>query len=197
MQLMLQTPMTQKQTKFALDVDNSLRTLVPSLRPAQIATWSERQRLFMERKRPWIITPFELDPYITKDGGYPFPAEVQRVLTRIHKTGAQFDRIAIAHEVDPKGFAAPLLAKVPCGGVDITPSATSKILGSLPAQKKTDELAAKIDKAVTGTLKTPAHAVGALGSTLLDPIVFGIKGIFGPPAQGEPVLFYPLAAWDW
>lgn len=55
--------------------------------------------------------PLEVDPYLTKEGGYPFPDGVARQLRRIWDGGAQFHRIAIAHEVDAQGPAAQLLPK--------------------------------------------------------------------------------------
>jgi len=32
--------------------------------------------------------------------------------------------------------------------------------------------------------------------TILDPIIFGIIATT-PPRQGQPCLWYPLAAWSW
>lgn len=202
--LTLTQPLTQKDAAIAVRIDQTMRAKLPKLPNPLVASWDEGQRLVVSRGEPWIVGPLEIDPYLTKAGGYPFPTAVTEQLQRISLGGARFHRIAIAHEVDPHGPVTALLPKLTRHGLPITPKDTKSFLGKPPAAEKPKDLVATFDKALKkaiGAAKTGATAAGAaaagIGDALLDPIVFGVVGVHGAPKTGDPAIYYPLAAWIW
>jgi hypothetical protein len=198
--LTLTRPLRQKHAAMAIAIDQTMRAKLPVLPNPLVASWDERQRLVIDRSEPWIIGPLEIDPYLTKAGGYPFPARVADQLQRISAGGARFHRIAIAHEVDRNEAVAALLPKMTPAGLPITPQEAKACLGRLPSAQKPKQLAAAMDKAVKnviGCAVGATTAVLAAPAMMLDPIVFGVIGIGGQPRTGEPAVYYPLAAWKW
>lgn len=203
--LTLVRPLTAKESDLAVRIDRTMRAKLPAALPNPlVASWDEGQRLVLSRGEPWVVGPLEIDPYRSSTGGYPFPPEVAEKLRRISDSGARFHRIAIAHEVDP-GQVAPLLPKLTGQGLPVGPADTKRMLGRTPAAAEPKALAAAMDKAIRRTLtvakRTAAATAGALaagvGGAMLDPIVFGVVGLDGPPKAGQPAIFYPLAAWVW
>src|SRR5262245_42564356 len=81
----------------------ALRKRAPELHGARVAPWHDSPLLVVEKDLPWIVVPFEQDPLRTRDGGYPFPKDVKRALTTLTQRGVDFDNLAVAHELDPKG----------------------------------------------------------------------------------------------
>jgi hypothetical protein len=199
--LTLVKPLQRDEAAMALDIDRTMRAKLPELPNPLIATWDERQRLVLSRGEPWIVGPLEIDPYLTKAGGYPFPDGVAARLHRISQDGARFHRIAIAHEADPKGRVAELLPAVGSHGLPVSQKQVRDYLGKTPAAQKPRALAESMDNALRKTAKGLGVAAGAVGTALaapmLDPIVFGVIGVSGQPASGAPAIFYPLAAWVW
>lgn len=204
--LSLARPLTAKESGLAVQIDRTIRTKLPAALPNPlVASWDDGQRLVLSRGEPWVVGPLEIDPYRSSTGGYPFPPEVADKLRRISDSGARFHRIAIAHEVDPTGSVAPLMPKLTAQGLPVSLSDTQKMLGRTPAAAQPKALAAAMDKAIRRTLtvakRTAAATTGALAAgvsgAMLDPIVFGVVGLGGPPKAGQPAIFYPLAAWVW
>ena len=114
--LTLVKPLQETEVAKAISIDQAMRAKLPALPNPIVASWDERHRLMMSRGELWIIGPLELDPYLNKSGGYPFPDGVTDQLRRISQGGARFHRIAIAHEVDPKGSVSTLLPKLRSAG---------------------------------------------------------------------------------
>ncbi|ABM16748.1 hypothetical protein [Mycolicibacterium vanbaalenii] len=199
--LTLNAPLIEKEAAAAVSIDRTMRAKLPDLPNPIVASWDERQRLVIDRGDPWIVGPLEIDPYLTKTGGYPFPLPVADQLQRIADGGARFHRIAIAHEVDPTGPVKSLLPKVTRTGLAITPKEARGCLGQIPAAAKPKELAASMDKAIKKVFTTAgrvaAGAAEVLSAPMLDPIVFGVVAVHGRPATGRPAIYYPLAAWKW
>jgi hypothetical protein len=199
--LTLAKPLQETEDAKAISIDQAMRAKLPALPNPIVASWDERHRLVMSRGEPWIVGPLELDPYLNKSGGYPFPEGVATQLRRISQGGARFHRIAIAHKVDPKGSVSTLLSKVGRRGLPVTTKEAQAFLGKAPAAEKPKDLAASMDTAIRKTMGGLAGAAGAVGSVLaapmLDPIVFGVIGVAGPPMPDQPAIYYPLAAWVW
>jgi hypothetical protein len=199
--LTLSKPLQKSDAALALSIDATMREKLPALPNPIVAAWDERHRLVLSKGEPWIVGPLEIDPYLTKEGGYPFPADVADQLRRISDGGARFHRIAIAHEVDATGPAAGSLPTPTAAGVPLTAKETRALLGKAPAAEHPKALAASMDKAIKKAMRGLSNAASAAGAVLsaplLDPIVFGVIGVSGQPGSGRPALYYPLAAWVW
>ncbi|MDF3049697.1 MAG: hypothetical protein K0R87_1335 [Pseudonocardia sp.] len=85
-----------------------------------VVEWSEAPVLTLDRGTPWLVGPAERDPVRTRTGRAIIPREQRAQLERIRSTGVRFDRVAIAHELDPAGPVRPLLPLLERG--DATPS---------------------------------------------------------------------------
>lgn len=204
--LTLVAPLQKDQCAMAIEIDKTMRAKLPALPNPIVASWQEALRLVIDRGQPWIIGPLDNDPYLTKAGGYPLPAEVAEQLHAISARGARFHRIAIAHEVNPNGAVAGLLPKARHGGLALTPQQAKACLGPAPAAEKSKQLAAAMDKSIRKMLRAAAKGSAAVGAALaapilapmmLDPIVFGVVGMGGTPMIDRPAIYYPLAAWKW
>lgn len=203
--LTLPAPLDDRRRAAAARTDHDLRTRVPSLRPPFAATWEDRHRLVVQDGKPWLFGPLESDPYTNRSGGYPLPADVEETLRGLALQGAEFHRIAIAHELDASGPVAAHLEDVPLHGRPITAKQAATFLGRAPATEEARHAARQIDE----RLRKAGRAARRLGegaviaaaaipaSIALDPIIFGVVGIGGLPLAGLPSLYYPLAAWRW
>lgn len=171
--------------------DAALRKRVPDLPDYQMAPWTPEPLLVMDAGAPWIVMPYDKDPLRTADGGYPFPREVKQHLERLAASGADFDTLAIAHELDPKGAVAPLLAKVPPHGLVCDAPTTKTLVGQTPATEVSkrmagtlnragDAIGASAPKVLMGMALAPVAVVAApfmllaAAAEVMDPIVFGI-----------------------
>lgn len=199
--LTLAKPLQKREAALAISIDRTMRSKLPALPNPIVASWDEGHRLVISQDEPWIVGPLEQDPYLTKGGGYPFPDGIATRLQSIAQGGARFHRIAIAHEVDPKGAVAALLPKLTKRGLPMTPKEVRACLGKAPAAEQPKALAASMDNVIrktVGGLAAAASTVGsALAAPMLDPIVFGVIGVTGQPVTGRPAIYYPLAAWVW
>jgi hypothetical protein len=199
--LKLTKPLQEKDAAAALSIDRQMRGKLPKLPNPIVASWDERHRLVIDRGEPWIVGPLEIDPYLTKTGGYPFPKDVGAQLERISMAGARFHRIVIAHEVDRTGPVVAVLPKVPRAGLAISAKDAKVYLGRTPSPEKPKDMAASFDKAIRKVVRAGAAGAAVVGAMLtapmLDPIVFGVVGVHGQPRNGEPAICYPLAAWRW
>ena len=152
-------------------------------------------------------------PAGTRDGGYPFPKDVKRELVSLARRGADFDSLAIAHELDPKGAVAPLLGKIPREGLVCDTASAKTLVGQAPATQMTKRMASTLNRAgdavadsapkvLLGLALAPVVVVAAplalLAATgsAIDPIVFGVLHVEHTTRQ-KVSLWYPLAAWKW
>lgn len=180
--------------------DAVLRT-APTLAVPAVRPWDERPRLFLQAGEPWLLLPAEHDPLRTLKGQIAIPAQALERLERIAASGAEFDRIAIAHEVPGASLPTHVRGAIPAAGIACSHDVAAALVGTIaPPPPATARLARALDKAVgalTAGAAAAAAAAGAMGGSALDPIVFGVLGVEGLPKQGEPAAYFPLAAWRW
>lgn len=187
----------------ALANDRELRTRVPSLRKPVLGDWQDNHRLVVDQGVPWIFGPLEIDPLLSRRGGMPLPDEIAAELRALSDAGATFERILVAHEVDPSGPVARLADDVPPWGVALSSADARRcVTRPSPSQRSregADTLDGRVRRAgrVGRRIAETAAVVAAAPLAVLDPIVFGVNGIVGPPRHDEPAVFYPLAAWRW
>jgi hypothetical protein len=138
--------------------------------------WSDRAVLVRDRGVPWVFGPV--------DGPVVMPGRVIRRLEEIAALGMPFQRLAIAHELDPDGPAADLLEG---GPRFLTAHDARSLVGPPRAHPALRRAARLLDRMVGAT-------VTGLAEKILDPILFGVVG--APDlAHGRPADFYPLVAW--
>lgn len=200
--LTLTRPLAPVEHDAALAIDAKIRAISPTLQPAHVALWNDQPTVVRDRKTtaPWLLTPFEHDPYRTKDGGYPLPAEVRRELDALGKAHLPFDTIAVAHELDESPHVTAMLAKAGPSGVQVTPRQASLVLGRLPAPAGLQRKARGVDALVAkagGLFGAGVGALMAAPAVLLDPIMFGVCLLEESSVPGRIALYYPLVAWEW
>jgi hypothetical protein len=193
--------------------DAALRKRAPMLKEHLVAEWHDDPLLVMDKGMPWIVMPFDKDPLRTKDGGYPFPKKVKRELQTLVAAGVDFDTLAVAHELDPKGPVAPYVAKIPPAGLLCSENATKSLVGTTPATEVNKRMAATLNRAgdavvdsapkvLLGLALAPVVVVAAPLALVagavsgVDPIVFGVLHVDHQPHH-KVSLWYPLAAWKW
>lgn len=143
--------------------------------------WSEQPVVVLDRGRPWLYGPVERDPLMTRRGHVALPWQEVRRLRARAAVGPAFQRVAIAHELDPDGPAADLLPALAAGPRTCTDAVARVLVGPQPAHP---------------VVRRAARMLSQAAEKVLDPIVFGVVG---SPAlvHGRPALWYPLAAWRW
>src|SRR6476659_780522 len=72
----------------------------PQLPPPIVRPWSDQPLLALDRG-PWLLSPARSDPVMGDAGPAVLPRAQRRQLQRIANTGAHFDAITVAHELDP------------------------------------------------------------------------------------------------
>jgi hypothetical protein len=121
------------------------------------------------------------------------PRKQRARLKRIAELGVPFQRLAIAHELDPEGPVQKLLPALRTSPQPCTNEVAREFVGDVPAHPGVTRAVGVIDAAVRGA--TSAVAINAIVNAL-DPIIFGI--IAPTPPQGRQLcLWYPLVAWRW
>jgi hypothetical protein len=96
-----------------------------------------------------------------------------------------FERLAIAHELDPAGPAAEIVPMLGDGPRTCTDAVARALVGPQPVHPWVRRVVQVFDEAARRTAEK-----------VLDPILFGVVG--APDlAHGRPAHFYPLAAWRW
>ena len=82
----------------------------PSLPDHSRWPWTETPMVSIDRSGvPWVIGPAEHDPLQSARGNTVIPHKQRAQLKRIAKFGIPFQRLAIAHELDPQGPVRQLL----------------------------------------------------------------------------------------
>lgn len=177
----------------------AIRKRVPQLPEPILATWTEDPRLYLQKGQPWIVLPAERDPLRTLKGEVAIPDRCISELQALVAAGVEFDRLAVAHEIAPSllpGSVVEVLQKSPAG-IPCAMPAVKKLLGDAPPPpRSTQRMASVLDKVVE-TLTSSGGIAGAVLSAPLDPIVFGVIGPAGPPAEGVGCAWFPLTAWHW
>jgi hypothetical protein len=166
----------------------------PELMPPIVLEWTESPVVAIDDSGvPWIYGPVERDPLPRSAGRTVIPRRQLARLKRIAELGIPFQRLAIAHELDSDGPVQQLLPQLQAGPRTCSDEVARTLVGELPAHPGVTRAIRVLDAAVRGaTSAVPIDAV----ITILDPIIFGI---IAPtqPRQGQPCLWYPLAAWRW
>jgi hypothetical protein len=85
----------------------------PDLPPPLVLEWTETPLIAVDRSSvPWVIAPAERDPVRDSRGHTVVPRRQRIKLKRIAELGVPFQRLAIAHELDPDGPVKHLLPEL-------------------------------------------------------------------------------------
>jgi hypothetical protein len=156
--------------------------------------WTETPLVSIDRTGvPWVIGPAAHDPLQGARGRTVIPHKQRAQLKRIAKLGVPFQRLAIAHELDPEGPVRQLLPVLRTRPQPCTNELARVLVGEVPAHPGVTRAMMVLDAAVSGA--TSAIGINAVVS-VLDPIIFGIIART-PPRHGQLCLWYPLVAWRW
>jgi hypothetical protein len=156
--------------------------------------WTETPLVSIDRSGvPWLIGPAEHDPLQSARGRTVIPPKQRAQLKRIAKLGVPFQRLAIAHELDPEGPVRQLLPALRTQPQPCTNELARALVGEVPAPPGVTRAVTVLDAAVSGA--TSAVGINAVVSAL-DPIIFGVIAPT-PPRHGHLCLWYPLVAWRW
>ena len=166
----------------------------PSLPEPLPLAWTEAPLVSIDRGGvPWVIGPVEHDPLQSAHGRTVIPHKQRAKLKRIAKLGVPFQRLAIAHELDPEGPVGQLLPALRTQPQPCTNDLARVLAGELPTHPGVTRAVMVLDAAVSGA----ASAVGINAVvSVLDPIIFGVIAPT-PPRHGQLCLWYPLVAWRW
>jgi hypothetical protein len=168
---------------LAMDLD--LRRRWPQLQTPRELPWSEQPVLVLDRGTPWPYGPVERDPLRTARGHIVLPRREIKRLRELATLGVPFQRLAVAHELDPDGPAADLLPMLRGGPRTCTDDVARMMVGPQPAHPAVRRAARMFDAVVRGSVEK-----------VLDPILFGVVG--APElTHGRLALFYTLVAWRW
>jgi hypothetical protein len=156
--------------------------------------WTETHLVSLDRSGvPWVIGPAEHDPLRSMRGRTMIPHKQRAQLKRIAKLGVPFQRLAIAHELDPQGPVRQLLPALRTQPQPCTNELARVLAGEVPAHPGVTRAVMMLDAAINGA--TPAVGINAAVS-VLDPIIFGVTAPT-PPQNRQLCLWYPLVAWRW
>ncbi len=165
----------------------------PQLPPPIVLPWSDQQAVALDRSRPWLYGPANTDPLMGERGPAVLPRRQRRQLARLAATGARFDAIGVAHELDPDGPAKDLLPQLVDGPRTCSETVARELVGPVPAHPGVARAVEVLASLVRGDAS--ARAARML-DRLLDPVVFGIVAPW-PLAHGVPSVWQPLVAWRW
>lgn len=166
----------------------------PSLRPPLELEWTETPLVSVDRTGiPWVIAPVERDPLRGSHGRTVLPRGQRARLKQIAKLDVPFQRLAIAHELNPEGPVRDLLPALKTGPQTATDEVARALVGAVPEHPGVVRAVQALDVLVCGATSTVPDRVW---NALLDPIIFGIIAPT-PPLHGQLCLWYPLAAWRW
>jgi hypothetical protein len=114
-------------------------------------------------------------------------------LKQIAGLDVPFQRLAIAHELNPEGPVRDLLPALKTGPLNLTDEVARALVGAVPEHPGVVRAVRALDVLMCGATSAVPDRVW---NALLDPIIFGI--IAPPPLRhGQLCLWYPLAAWRW
>ena len=143
---------------------------------------------------PWIVGPAERDPLRGRCGTSVLPQQVSVRLKEIDACRAPFQRVAIAHELDPAGPVNPFLSSIRYGPHTCRDDLARRLVGKPPVYRGASEALAMLDWVCSGgrSAAPPFESVGS-GRRL---VVFGVTA---PTLRRDrqPCLWYPLTVWRW
>jgi hypothetical protein len=176
-----------------VELDRQISQSWPDRNHPRVLDWTENPLLAVDDSGvPWLISPAERDPLQDKGGGTVLPRKQRAQLKRITKLGVPFQRLAIAHELDPEGAVQELMPTLNSGPQFCSDEDARALVGRIPPNPGLIRALQALDSAV----RVATSIVPSSLWTILDPIIFGI---IAPtmPQQGQPCLWYPLVAWRW
>ena len=186
-------PKLQADPELA-ELSVQINQMWPSLPEPLPLAWTETSLVSIDRSGvPWVIGPVEHDPLPSARGRTVIPGKQRAQLKRIAKLGVPFQRLAIAHELDPQGPVRQLLPALRTQPQLCTQEVARALVGDVPAHPGVTRAVTVLDAAVSGA--TSAVGINAMVS-VLDPIIFGVIAPT-PPRHGSLCLWYPLVAWRW
>ena len=162
----------------------------PQLPPPVVLPWSDQPVVALDRGQPWLLSPARSDPVMGDRGPAVLPRRQHRQLARIAATGARFDAIGVAHELDPDGPAKDLLPLLGDGPRTCSEAVARELVGPVPPHPG---LAATV-RALETLVRVDVSA--RVLDRLLDPVVFGVVAPW-PLTHGVPSVWQPLVAWRW
>jgi hypothetical protein len=166
----------------------------PSLRPPLQLEWTETPLFSLDRAGvPWVIAPVERDPMPGTQGRTVIPRGQRARLKRIAALEIRFQRLAIAHELNPEGPVRQLLPALRDGPKACTDEVARALVGGVPEHPSVTRAVQALDVLVCGAASAVPDRVW---NAVLDPIIFGIMAPT-PPRHGQLCLWYPLVAWRW
>jgi hypothetical protein len=166
----------------------------PLPRPLTIE-WSDTLVLALDGQAPWIFGPAELDPLRPRAGTTVIPRPARSRLKQIARSEVHFQRVAIAHQLDPDGPVQQLIPALWTGPQFCSEEVARRLVGDVPAHPWLARVVQTLDSGVNspgGAARTPAYLV----SKVLDQIIFGIVSPT-PVRHGDLCLWYPLVKCRW
>jgi hypothetical protein len=173
--------------------DAELRRRYPQLPSPLVLPWSELFVLGLDHDTPWIWGPIERDPMVDCRGQAVLPRREIQQLRKIAAVGVPFQRIAIAHELDPDGAVRGLLPELRGGPRTCTDAVARAVVGPQPLHPAVLRAVCALNMVLS---RKAFAAVANLATAILDPVVFGVVSL-PRTNDGQAALWYPLAAWRW
>jgi hypothetical protein len=176
------------------DLEDHIQRRWRSLPNPIMLEWRESQTVGIDRSGiPWIFSPVERDPLRSSRGKTVVPDQQLARLKEIADIGVPFQRLAIAHELDPDGPVRQFLPDLESGPRTCSDELARTLVGDVPTHPGIARAVRVLDAIVGGaTSALPKQLLSAV----LDPIIFGIIAPT-PPQHGQLCLWYPLVAWRW
>jgi hypothetical protein len=167
----------------------------PLLRAPRTIAWSETPALVLDGEVPWVFGPVERDPLRGGRGTSVLPRSARARLIKIAAYGVPFQRVTIAHELDPDGPVQELLPELSADPRPCTDETARRLVGAVPGHPGVSRAVRLLDQAIYGAAST-AIGPGQLFRKVLDPIIFGVVAA-RPLRPDDLALWYPLTAWRW
>lgn len=166
----------------------------PKLLDPVMLEWSDDPVVALDRSGvPWVFGPVERDPLRGSHGSTVVPRQQLAQLEEITAWGVPFQRLAIAHEVDPEGPVLQLRPMLETGSLTCTDKDARALVGDIPAHPGVTRVVRLLDGVVG---RTTSEVAAQVMNLVLDPIIFGVIAPT-PPRHGRVCLWYPLVAWRW
>ena len=173
-------------------LEAELTSRCAGLRRAAVVDWPGCGVIGVHRDVPWWVGPAEDDPMRDHRGRLPMPREARTRLRELMVFDLPFQRIAIAHELDPAGPVRDLLPALRRGSLACSAETARRLVGPPPPHPRVRHAARALARLVGGA----AGTAGRLTEIALDPVVFGVAAPRAP-RTGDATLWFPLVDWRW
>lgn len=185
--------MIRRERQALATLDDHLQFVCPHLRRPRTLAWSDTLMIARDHGGAWVYGPAERDPMRGRHGRTVLPRAASARLRTIAAYGIPFQRIAIAHELDPDVPVGELpgLADGPQPCRDET---ARRLVGGVPAHPGVTRAIRLLDTVTPGA--TASADAAQVVRRALDPIIFGVVSP-DPPSPGDLGLWYALTAWRW